>query len=95
VRGRALRIPRDSVVSFRLQRPLEMGVADRDLMQDGLAARTSAATLMLPAPSGDFIFAEKSSEPIQGSELLRVAAFYIYWAVSAHGAGSNLSVIFG
>ena len=35
VRGRAVRIPRDSVLSFRLQRPLDMGVADRGLMRDG------------------------------------------------------------
>ena len=34
-RGRAVRIPRDSVVTFRLQRPLEMGVADRGLTRDG------------------------------------------------------------
>jgi hypothetical protein len=35
VRGRAIRIPRDSVVTFRLQRPLEMGVADRGVTRDG------------------------------------------------------------
>jgi hypothetical protein len=35
VRGRAVRIPRDSVVTFRLQRPLEMGVADRGSTRDG------------------------------------------------------------
>ena len=29
-RGRSVHIPRDSVMTFRLQRPLEMGVADRD-----------------------------------------------------------------
>lgn len=34
-RGRAVRIPRDSVVSFRLDRPLEMGVADGGVMRDG------------------------------------------------------------
>ena len=34
-RGRAVRIPRESVVTFRLQRPLEMGVADRGLTRDG------------------------------------------------------------
>jgi hypothetical protein len=35
VRGRAVRIPRNSVVTFRLDRPLEMGVADRGLTRDG------------------------------------------------------------
>ena len=35
VRGRAVRIPRDSVVTFRLQRPLDMGVLDRGIMRDG------------------------------------------------------------
>jgi len=35
VRGRAVRIPRDSVVTFRLQRPLDMGVVDRGIMRDG------------------------------------------------------------
>jgi|SRR5579872_1764170 len=34
-RGRAIRIPRDSVVTFRLQRPLELGVADRGLDREG------------------------------------------------------------
>jgi hypothetical protein len=34
-RGRAVRIPRDSVVTFRLERPLEMGVADRGYDRDG------------------------------------------------------------
>lgn len=33
-RGRAVRIPRDSVVSFRLERPLDMGVADRGITRD-------------------------------------------------------------
>jgi hypothetical protein len=33
--GRAVRIPRNSVVSFRLEQPLEMGVADRGVMRDG------------------------------------------------------------
>jgi len=33
--GRAVRIPRDSVVSFRLQRPLDMGVADRGVTREG------------------------------------------------------------
>ena len=35
VRGRAVRIPRDSLVTFRLQRPLYMGVADRGVDRDG------------------------------------------------------------
>jgi hypothetical protein len=35
VRGRAVRIPRDAVVSFRLDRELEMGVADRGVDRDG------------------------------------------------------------
>ena len=35
IRGRAIRIPRDSVLTFRIQRPLEMGVADRGVMRDG------------------------------------------------------------
>jgi hypothetical protein len=35
VRGRAVRIPRDAVVSFRLDRPLEMGVTDRGVNRDG------------------------------------------------------------
>ncbi|HWC98289.1 MAG TPA: hypothetical protein VG456_16130 [Candidatus Sulfopaludibacter sp.] len=34
-RGRAVRIPRDSVVTFRLERPLEMGVADQGVDRDG------------------------------------------------------------
>ena len=34
-RGRAIRIPRDAVLTFRLQRPLEMGVADRGVTRDG------------------------------------------------------------
>jgi hypothetical protein len=34
-RGRSVRIPRDSVVTFRLQRPLDMGVADRGMTRDG------------------------------------------------------------
>src|SRR4051794_7055708 len=32
--GRAVRIPRNSVVSFRLDRPLDMGVADRGVTRD-------------------------------------------------------------
>jgi hypothetical protein len=35
VRGRAVRIPRDSVISFRLERPLEVGVPDRGVTRDG------------------------------------------------------------
>jgi hypothetical protein len=34
-RGRAVRIPRDTVVTFRLERPLDMGVADRGVTRDG------------------------------------------------------------
>jgi hypothetical protein len=34
-RGRAVRIPRHSVVTFRLGQPLVMGVADRGIDQDG------------------------------------------------------------
>jgi len=34
-RGQAVRVPRDAVVTFRLQRPLDMGVADRGVMRDG------------------------------------------------------------
>jgi hypothetical protein len=33
--GRAVRIPRNSVLTFRLERPLDMGVADRGIMRDG------------------------------------------------------------
>lgn len=35
VRGRAVRIPRDSVVTFRLERPLDVGVRDRGSMREG------------------------------------------------------------
>jgi len=35
VRGRTVRIPRDTVVTFRLERPLDMGVADRGVTRDG------------------------------------------------------------
>jgi hypothetical protein len=35
VRGRAVRIPRDSVISFRLERPLDVGVPDRGVTRDG------------------------------------------------------------
>lgn len=35
VRGRAVRVPRDSVVTFRLDRPLMMGVADRGVDREG------------------------------------------------------------
>ncbi|HLK65329.1 MAG TPA: hypothetical protein VKU19_17945 [Bryobacteraceae bacterium] len=34
-RGRAVRVPRDSVVTFRLERPLDMGVIDRGYDRDG------------------------------------------------------------
>ena len=34
-RGRAVRIPRDTVVTFRLERPLELGVPDRGYDRDG------------------------------------------------------------
>jgi hypothetical protein len=33
--GRAVRVPRESVLTFRIQRPLEMGVADRGTWRDG------------------------------------------------------------
>jgi hypothetical protein len=35
IRGRAVRIPRDAVVTFRLDRPLDMGVADRGVNRNG------------------------------------------------------------
>ena len=35
-RGTAVRVPRDSVVTFRLDRPLEMGVPDRGVDRDGM-----------------------------------------------------------
>ena len=35
VRGRAVRVPRQSVLSFRIDRPMEMGVADRGYDRDG------------------------------------------------------------
>ena len=34
-RGRAVRVPSDSVVTFRLERPLDMGVVDRGVTRDG------------------------------------------------------------
>jgi hypothetical protein len=34
-RGRAVRIPRDSVLTFRIRRPLVMGVADEGVDRDG------------------------------------------------------------
>jgi hypothetical protein len=34
-RGRAVRIPRDTIVTFRLGRPIDMGVADRGITRDG------------------------------------------------------------
>ncbi len=36
LRGPAVRVPRDSVVTFRLDRPLEVGVADRGVDRDGM-----------------------------------------------------------
>jgi len=35
VRGRAVRVPRGSIVTFRLERPLDVGVPDRGVMRDG------------------------------------------------------------
>jgi hypothetical protein len=35
LRGRTVRVPRDTVISFRLERPLEMGVADRGEDRNG------------------------------------------------------------
>jgi hypothetical protein len=35
VRGRAVRIPRDTLLTFRIQRPLDMGVADRGVDREG------------------------------------------------------------
>jgi len=35
VRGRAVRVPRDTVVTFRLQQPLTMGIADRGVDRNG------------------------------------------------------------
>jgi hypothetical protein len=35
VRGRAVRIPQHSVISFRLERPLDVGILDRGVMRDG------------------------------------------------------------
>ena len=35
IRGRAVRVPRDAVVTFRLSRPLEVGVEDRGITRDG------------------------------------------------------------
>lgn len=34
-RGRVVKVPRDTVVTFRLQRPLELGVPDTGSMRDG------------------------------------------------------------
>ncbi len=34
-RGREVRIPRDAIVTFRIERPLYMGVADRGVDRDG------------------------------------------------------------
>lgn len=35
VRGNAVRVPRDSVLTFRIERPMEMGVPDRGYDRDG------------------------------------------------------------
>jgi len=35
VRGRAVRVPRDTIVTFRLDRPLDVGVLDRGYDRDG------------------------------------------------------------
>jgi len=35
VRGRSVRIPRDTLLTFRLDRPLNIGVADRGIDRDG------------------------------------------------------------
>ena len=35
VQGRAVRVPRDTVITFRLLRPLNVGVPDRGIMRDG------------------------------------------------------------
>jgi len=35
VRGRSLRIPRDTLLTFRIDRALEMGVADRGVDREG------------------------------------------------------------
>jgi len=34
-RGRAVRVPRDTVITFRLDRSMEMGVADRGVTREG------------------------------------------------------------
>lgn len=35
VQGQAVRVPRDTVITFRLMRPLDVGVPDRGVMRDG------------------------------------------------------------
>jgi len=35
VRGRAVRVPRNAVLNFRIQRPLDIGVPDRGVERDG------------------------------------------------------------
>jgi hypothetical protein len=35
VRGRTIRLPRNSLLTFRIQRPMDMGVADRGVDRDG------------------------------------------------------------
>jgi len=35
-RGETVRVPRDSVISFRLERPLDIGVPDRGVNRNGI-----------------------------------------------------------
>jgi len=35
IRGRAVKVPRDTIVTLRLERPMEMGIADRGVMHEG------------------------------------------------------------
>jgi hypothetical protein len=35
VRGRTVRVPRDTVLTFRIERPLEVGVVDKGVQRDG------------------------------------------------------------
>jgi hypothetical protein len=48
IRGRAVNVPRDTVVTFRLERPMEMGVADRGVTRE----RPSLSRLVRPAALG-------------------------------------------
>lgn len=54
VRGTAVHVPRDSVVTFRLERPLYVGVADRGVDRDGhtitMTAITTIATETIAKP---------------------------------------------